>query len=166
MLLHNIHAQKKSKTEKELADKELTETRGQLEAYSRALEERDALIENFTAEIGKLQSQENVTARADVYDHLQKLQRATILTDEQWNNFRETFEHVHPGYIGRIKERLPNLTPAEMRIMVLYKLKMDNKQMSAVLGIDTSTVRYHKYNLRKKIEKIAGEPLESVVQKL
>lgn len=152
-------AETEAKYTKELAQR-------QLEAFTNSMQEKNNLIEEFSNEIEKYMASPAGNAIPDVNENLLKLQRSTILTDDQWRDFKAIFEEVHSGYIQRVKEKLPNLTPAELRIMVLARLKMDNKEMANILGIDTGTVRYHKHNLRKKIDNKDGDNLDDVVNSI
>ena len=74
-----------------------------------------------------------------------------ILTEEQWNNFKVLFEKVHKGYLKRLKEKIPSITPAEVRFMALAKLQLDAKEMGVSLGISANAVRNTWYRLRKKV---------------
>ena len=83
---------------------------------------------------------------------LEQLHSTTILTDEEWEYFRQLFEKVHGGYLQRLKEKLPGLTPAETRFMALSKLKFSNKEMAATLGVSPQAMRVTWHRLRKKLE--------------
>ena len=94
---------------------------------------------------------------------LNQLQQSTILTDEEWQRFRALFAQVHGGYLVRLKEKLPDLSPAETRFMVLAKLKFSNKEMAAALGISQHAVRITWSRLRKKINLPEEGSLEELV---
>ena len=65
--------------------------------------------------------------------------------------FGQLFEKVHSGYLYRVKEKIPGLTPAETRLMALVKLQLSTKEMAAVLGISPNSVRSTWSRLRKKL---------------
>ncbi|MDX2133560.1 MAG: hypothetical protein SFV52_02175 [Saprospiraceae bacterium] len=102
----------------------------------------------------------------DYSDVIQKLQFNTILTEEQWRDFKLLFERAHPGFFTRLKEKLPGLSPAETRFVALSKLKLDNKEMASTLGISAHAVRTIGYRLRKKIALPDGESLDKVIEGL
>lgn len=158
---------KRLEAEKTLADSRFENAQQRLSTFTQALHDKNTLIDSFTVEIERLQSLSSTNLLPDnSRENLLKLQRSTILTDEQWNDFRDIFEKVHGGFLQRLKDKIPGLTPAETRIVVLTKLKMDNKEMANILGIDTGTVRYHKHNLRKKIDIIEGDGLDEVINSI
>lgn len=147
---HNMK-RKKLKAEKDLADNKLISASHRLTIFTKNLQEKNRLIENFTEEIERLQALPCSTDLPDTKENLAKLQSSIILTDEQWDEFRELFETVHGGFLNRLKQKLPDLTPAETRFMALSKLKLSNKEMAGMLGIGLSGMRNYKYRLRKKL---------------
>lgn len=94
---------------------------------------------------------------------IQKLQLTTILTEEQWGDFKRLFDKVHPGYLVRLKEKMPGLSQAETRYIVLSKLKMTNKEMASVQGISPHAVRTVGYRLKDKLKLSNGITLETLI---
>ncbi|MFN8357652.1 MAG: hypothetical protein U0Y10_24550 [Spirosomataceae bacterium] len=82
---------------------------------------------------------------------IQQLQNNTLLTEEQWVSFKALFEQVHTGYLQRLKEKIPGISPAEIRFMALAKLKLDTREMASSLGVSVNAVRNVWFRLRKKI---------------
>ena len=93
-------------------------------------------------------------------EFIEQLQGATILTDDQWEHFRSLFEKAYGGYLRRVKEKFPNITPAEIRFIALAKLQLSNKEMATMLGISPVSVRSIWSRLRKKVQLPAEESLE------
>jgi hypothetical protein len=122
-------------------EQELKLAKLDLEKFAQKLLEHNAKIEQLEANIQDVDTTEQVTA----------LRNSTILTDEQWEQFRNSFEQVHPQFISRLKIKMPNLTPAETRFMVLSKLGFDNKMMANTLGISSASARVIWHRLRKKV---------------
>jgi hypothetical protein len=125
----------------QLKEQELSLSTQQLKHFAKSISEKNTLIEKLQ------QKPEN----SDTYRVIEQLQNATILTDEQWEHFRQLFEKVHTGYLYRVKEKIPGLTPAEVRLMALVKLQFSTKEMAAVLGISPNSVRSTWSRLRKKL---------------
>lgn len=84
-------------------------------------------------------------------NELTTLQQFTILTEEDWINFRKAFEKLYPGYLGRLKQAAPMLTPAEIRFLALCRLGLSHKEMAAALGISSQSMRVTWHRIRKKI---------------
>jgi len=158
--------QGKMQTEKMQADKELNNARLQLTNFTRNIQEKNELIEKFSAEIERLQALPCSVELPDTQANLQKLQQSTILTEEQWEDFRTVFEKVHNGFFLRLREKLPDLSPAEVRFIALSKLNFNNKEMAGILGISTDAIRMSRHRLRKKLNLPEDENLDKLVEKI
>lgn len=138
-----------------------------LEAYTHHLQEKNELIERAGHEIRQLQ------ATIDNKDHfqnnnevLQKLYSSTILTDEAWNEFKSLFEQVHKGYLQWLKDKIPDLTPSDTRFLVLHKLKLSNKEMAGILGIQPDSIRSYKHRLKKRLDLTGDTELKQLLGEL
>ena len=133
------------------AEQELATATRELDNYTRHLQEKNSLIEKSAQEIEKLQGILTSGKEEQINNEvLQQIYASTILTDEQWNEFKLLFEQVHQGYLQRLKNKMPDLTPADTKFMVLSKLKLNNKEMAGILGVLPDTIRSHKHRLRKR----------------
>lgn len=92
-----------------------------------------------------------------------QLRQSIILTDDDWEQYRLLFDKVHTGYIYRLKQQYPQLTPAEIRYITLVKLQFDNKEMAAALGVSATTIRSTWHRLRKKMELDEEEGLNKLL---
>jgi len=120
------------------------------------LTEAERKLQDFTTQI--LGSQKQIAELSEqLKDNgnesiIQQLRQSVILTDEDWDQYRQLFDKVHKGYIYRLKQKYPQLTPAEIRYITLFKLQFNNKEMAAALGISVTTIRSTWHRLRKKME--------------
>ncbi|MFY7941925.1 MAG: hypothetical protein ACOVOX_13545, partial [Burkholderiaceae bacterium] len=87
----------------QLKEQELSMATQQLQQFAKSISEKNALLESL----------QQKPASDDTHQVIKQLQNATILTDDQWEYFRQLFEKVHGGYLYRVKEKIPGLTPAE-----------------------------------------------------
>lgn len=141
-----------AEAEKQKIETELANAKTMLDGFMHSVHEKNELIEKFTAELDKLRNKYNGGVPENYTETLTQLQQSIILTDEQWESFRDMFEKVHAGYLQRLKMKLPGLSPAETRIMALSKLKLSNKEMAGMLGVSPDAVRMSKHRLRKKLD--------------
>jgi DNA-binding CsgD family transcriptional regulator len=145
--------QKKVQSQKEQmvrARKELDDAAKQLNDFTRNISEKNMLIE--------LLERQSISET----ETLSQLQQSTILTDADWAYFKGLFERVHAGYLQRLKEKLPGLTPAETRFMALSKLGHSTREMATMLGIGTDAIRQLRTRLRKKLNTGLDENFEEV----
>lgn len=129
----------------------------ELENASRKLENARTRLENFTRRIREnnqliSQLQKNGENLPDHHEVLRRLKSSSLLTDDDWIQFKQLFEEVHPGYLTRLRDTYPDLTPAEVRFMVLAKLKFTRKEMAYILGISPQSLRVTWHRIRKKLD--------------
>ena len=130
------------------AEQALLKAQVELKRFADDIHEKNAMIEALES---YQRTHEAVANTAGHVGLLEKLRQSVIITDEGWNNFRQTFEAAYPGYIYEIKSKHPDLTPAEHRLMVLDKLGLSTREMAAMLGIAPQTVRATRSRMQKKI---------------
>jgi DNA-binding NarL/FixJ family response regulator len=137
--------------EKKRAEEEIRNAEGQLSSYIESLREKSNLIEQFKEEIQRLQSPVNDAGQPEQQEILEKLHYATIITEEDWTNFKNMFVKVHKDFFVRLKEKYPDLTQAETRFLSLTKLGFSVNEMANTLGISPDSVRKTRLRLRKKL---------------
>lgn len=120
----------------------LTEAEGKLQDFTKQILGSQKQIIELSEQL-KDNGNENI---------IQQLRQSVILTEEDWDQYRQLFDKVHKGYIYRLKQKYPQLTPAEIRYITLVKLQFNNKEMAAALGISVNTIRSTWHRLRKKME--------------
>ena len=81
---------------------------------------------------------------------------STLHTKEDWGEYRTLFEQAHPRYLQRVKEKLPKISPAELRLIAIHKLNLNTNEMALILNISPDAVRKSKKRLSLKI----GENLQ------
>lgn len=123
---------------------QLENAKQELEVYIGGFREKSDLAANLHAELEKF------AVSDERNDYLQQLFKSTILTELDWQQFRITFEKVHPEFIKDLKDNYPELTQAEIRILVLEKLGMSTQEMANMLGVNRNTINQTKLRLRKK----------------
>ncbi|MGB0368709.1 MAG: helix-turn-helix transcriptional regulator, partial [Flavobacteriales bacterium] len=90
----------------------------------------------------------------------------TILTTEDWAYFKQLFEKVHVGYLSRLTQKLPDLSPAETRFIALSKLELSSKEMAAVLGVGQAAIRQYRLRLRKRLDVSNQKDLQEFIRQI
>lgn len=91
------------------------------------------------------------------------LTQINLLTPDDWTEFRQRFEQVHPYFLEQLRIQFADLTPAEERLMALSKLNLDSHRMSRMLGISPESIRKSKYRMRKKWGLDGSSPLSKLL---
>lgn len=148
---------RKRRREKELSDlrrqrvqQELEITESQLRGMLSNLMEKNNMIESLTAEIEQFNQGDNQQYSEERMKMLDKLQTFTLLTDDDWLEFKNLFEKLNPTFFTKVLTHSPDLTNAELRLITLIKLNLSNLEMSRTLGISPDSVRKTGLRLRKK----------------
>ncbi len=148
---------KRRKRERELANiqalhmqQELMNTDREMRTMLNNLIEKNVLIEQLTGEIEQIQSVDLPEISEERLKMSEKLQTHTLLTDEDWFEFKLLFEKLNPTFFAKVFRHAPDLTNAELRLLALMKLNLSTIEMSRVLGISPDSVRKTSLRLRKK----------------
>jgi tetratricopeptide (TPR) repeat protein len=139
------------------AEQELAFNKAELDTFTQSLREKTDAFEKLKADI------ESQNASDERNNWHSQLTQASILTDDQWRNFRQKFERVHEGFFQKFALTVPDATEAEQRLAALTKLEMTNTEIASMLGISPDSVIKTRYRLRKKL---GDDDLLSIVQTL
>jgi DNA-binding CsgD family transcriptional regulator len=140
------------------ADAEMAAAREQLDLFTRSLHEKTSLLD-------QLQQQASTEGNGLQMDILQDLTRQAILTEEDWQYFRSSFDKIYPGFFIRLRQAAPDITMAEQRMAALTLLKMNGREMAAVLGISPESVRKTRQRLRQRLQLDAQDDLAACLMR-
>lgn len=148
--------------QKEISAKnEQNKAEKQLLAFTKKFHDQNRKIDDLQEELHHMTDEQDVAAK---HETIARLQQSTILTEEEWEEFRRLFEEVHTGFISKLKERFDGLTPAELRYLTLLKLNLSNREMANILGVGDGTIRNYKSRLRRKYGLADEDHLEEILK--
>lgn len=136
--------------EKQRAEEELKNAENALQWYMNSLLDKNRVIDRFKEEVEELKRKSDVLSPENE-KIMEKLYEATILTEEDWTNFKRMFEKVHGDFFVRLKEKYPDLTLAEIRLIALTKLNLSVGEIANMLGISPDSVRKTGSRMKKKL---------------
>lgn len=148
--------------EKRRVEAELLHAERLLENYTENLRQKNELLEQVQTEIEALRTLHGDDQPPQIL-YLNTLANSSILTEEDWENFSHLFDKVHTGFLVKLKEKFPHLTPAEVRLLSLTRLKLSTKEMASMLGVSADTIKKTRQRLRKKIDLAEDQSLEDMV---
>ncbi|MES2560960.1 MAG: tetratricopeptide repeat protein [Bacteroidota bacterium] len=175
LILFNLYRRERIRTRK---NKELFESKEQLLlvekkqaeqnllSYIETLQEKNKLIEHVEKEIMLLKMENDSPEKHAMIETLTKLKRSTIITSDDWIQFKFLFEKTHTDFFGKLKERFPDITQAEMRMMALMKLDIPTRKMADMLGISPESTRKTQYRFIKKMNLTGMPDLTGIVNSL
>lgn len=89
-----------------------------------------------------------------------------ILSQDDEMKFRKAFERLHPGFVGMLRKKYPNLTPGNEVICMLIRLNRTTNEIALALGISRDSVMKARYRLRSRFNIPKDVDLNSYIQKL
>ncbi|MEG1198934.1 MAG: hypothetical protein RSD53_06065 [Algoriella sp.] len=137
--------------EKLKSENKLNHTTKTLEDYKTYLSEKNQQIDTLNKEITKIQSSNSHDIETKKGE-LNKLLSSHLMTEENWNNFKELFIKEQAEYYNFLTINFPNLTNSNLRIIFLQKLGLNNTEIAHLLGITLDAVKKAKQRLKKKYD--------------
>lgn len=136
---------------------EMESARVQLKMFTENIIEKTNLVE-------KLEKQLNTrTISVEEQQLISELSHQTILTENDWDNFKLLFEKIFPMFFQRLKNAAADITVAEQRMAALTRLQLSTRQMAAMLGISVDSVYKTKQRLRKRFNIAADANMEEFI---
>jgi tetratricopeptide (TPR) repeat protein/DNA-binding CsgD family transcriptional regulator len=130
--------------EKKLISTELAAAEQQKEMSTRHSMEKSILIEN-------LELMKHKDANAVQQENISVLSNLTILTEQDWDSFKELFEKTYPMFFQKLKSKAPGITVAEQRMAALTRLQLNTRQMASMQGISPDSVHKTRQRLRQRL---------------
>ncbi|OJV55920.1 MAG: hypothetical protein BGO31_17695 [Bacteroidetes bacterium 43-16] len=151
LLIFNSH-RKGRKAERKIYELNLENARKQLDNYLENIRTKNQLLEELQGQIERHSSERpaDEVQKIDI-ELASKIEQASLITEEGWQEFTYLVEQVHQHFFTKLNVIFPNLTPAEVRLITLIKLKFSIKESASMLGISADSVRKARYRLRKKL---------------
>lgn len=139
----------KFKLEQVESDKKLQSTNTSLASFKAYLIDRNKHIDKIDTEISKLRQTGRSTKTLSA---MEELKISHLVTDENWNKFKEVFIREEPEFYHHIVSTFHGLTESNLRIILLNRLELNNLEIAQLLGLSVDGVKKSKQRLRKKFD--------------
>lgn len=153
--------QKKDKAlllaEKWVVDGKLESSISELKLYTKSIKQKNDLIDKFNE---RLQSMQEDKSNADI---IEKLMAVTVMTENNWSEFRKLYMKVYPAFFIDLKRRFPQLTETDMKLLALLKLQLSNSDMASMLSVTVEGIKKAKQRLKKKLALPETESMDEFV---
>jgi hypothetical protein len=151
--------QEKLAKEKALQDAEL-----KLQEFTQNILEKNHLIEQIQLELSHNKTGVKSEVPPQDIEKINQLSKLTLLTEKDWDSFKQLFESAFPTYLTSVQLNYPQITNAETRFLCLSKLNLPVKDMANMLAISPSSLRQIKYRLRDKL-RFSGKDINDLLLK-
>lgn len=142
------------------------ETKGkELSSHTLHVIQKTQLLEHLRERLLEMVKDDKRDQKKQLKQLLQLIQQ-NFSQDKYWEDFRGIFEQVHESFFQSLRQRCPDLTAADLRLVALLKMNLTSTDISVLLGISLDSLRVARYRLRKKLSLPQGENLVAFVQGL
>lgn len=141
-------------------DKELMSSKSQLEEYMVYLKrnnEQIDLLSSMLDEMGETSAKDR--------DELKTLLQSHLITDEKWQEFKLLLAKEFPNLLQDIQAKFPDITESNLRVIVLMKMGLNNREVANVLGVTPDAIKKSMQRLKKKLGDQAGILMEYISDK-
>jgi DNA-binding CsgD family transcriptional regulator len=143
--LKNRHKLEMIERKNELAEQGIDNAKKQIAGFMDHIMEKNNLIESMEKQLRDTkESQENKIT-------MERLSQYILVSEEEWEKFRTEFSNAYPLFFPQLRQRLPQITPAEERLSALIYLGINNYQMAKMLGIERESVFRARRRLRQRL---------------
>jgi DNA-binding CsgD family transcriptional regulator/tetratricopeptide (TPR) repeat protein len=146
--------------QKEAAEAEVVAAKEQMNLFTQNIIEKTNLIEKLEQQL------HDKTLSAEQQQLIAELSHQTILTEDDWEQFKTLFEKIYPGFFISLKEKVSDITAAEQRMASLIRLHLSSRQMASMLGISPNSVNKTKQRLRQRLNGNHPNDLEELIATL
>jgi|GEM_PF-5370192 len=147
-----------------ITQRKLALKRQQLTFYTQSLIERSETINRINMELEQFKS--SISTENIQITKIDKILQSNILTDEDWENFKKSFEEIYPAFFSKLRHKYPAITVSEQRLSALIKLNLSIKEIASMLGISPDSVKTSRYRFKRKLGLTENETVEGFIEKL
>ncbi len=154
---------KRNKLEKEKLDTELAFKKKELTTHALHLAKKNEVLEGLKQKAEELKSSET---SQNGYQQIIRTINFDLQDDNNWENFSKYFQQVHKGFNSNVKQKFPEVTSNELRLMSLLKMNLSSKEIANILNISQEGIKKARYRLRKKLNITTEDSLQDLVLSL
>ena len=132
----------------------------EISSYTINFLQKNQLMSELKEQINELKRSGNMSTNKEL-TRINKLVDTSFRSDEEWKNFRLTFNQMHDDFFKELKKAYPSLSNPELKLCALLRLNMNLKESAKILSIQPGSVKTARYRLRKKFNLKKEEKLNN-----
>ncbi len=138
---------------------ELEFKESQLSAMTLQMLQKNELMQEL-----KNRMEEDKTSSKDPV--LNKIINKGMSQDKEWTDFNIYFESINQHFYTRLKQAYHDISPNDLKICALIKLRLSIKEMASILNISPDSVKTARYRLRKRLGMNTEDNLTDFIESL
>lgn len=155
---------KRNKLEKEKLDNELAFKKKELTTHALHLAKKNEVLEGLKQKAKEFNASPDNNQNG--YQQLIRTINFDLKDDNNWDNFSIYFQEVHKDFNNIVKQKYPEVTPNELRLMSLLKMNLSSKEIANILNISPAGIKKARYRLRKKLNINTDDSLQDLILSL
>lgn len=148
----------------ESMQKELSFAAQEKEMLQAAIDQRNALINEFQVAIKKIEKSD--MKRAEIFNALNEKISSVKNSSTELNEYDLRFNKKHKEYSLILGKHYPQLTAAEVKVAIMLASGLSNKEIASITLTTTRNVENHRLQMRKKMKLKQGEDLIKLLAEL
>lgn len=149
--------------EKLLLDLELENKKKDLTEIALHLSKKQEWASELNQRIKLIESLKG-SKRLREFNALKNEIRSQLYIDKERSVIVDNIESLNAAFYEKLNQKYPSLTPAEMKLFSLIKLKMSNAQIAQLQNINPDSVRMSRLRLRRKLNLEPNQDLDNFIQ--
>lgn len=147
-------------TEKKLIQEALNRKERELASTTMFEHEKNTMITKLIEELDNLNIESNTKISSQLTIIKRQL-KSKLNLNKSWNNFKTSFEEVHPNFFNKLEELHGPLNLNEKRMCSYLKIGLDNKEIAMLTNIEAGSVRKFLNRLKNKLQLTAEDSLRN-----
>ncbi len=115
------------------------------------LVQKNETLTKIRSELEKLQKEINDISSKNRIRSLLRMMNEDDRLDKDWEQFAYHFDQVHSGFLHRLREQFPHITPKDHRLCAYLRMNLSSKEIAPLMNISVRGVEISRYRLRKKL---------------
>lgn len=92
------------------------------------------------------------SALLDGDETVERLRRQPkFLTEKDWEHLHQLVNRIYNDFTSRLTERFPQLTPADLQLCLLMRLRFTNTEIATLTAVSPASVSQQKFRLKKRL---------------
>lgn len=137
----------------------------EVETMIHELVRKNSFLHEVRKDVKKL-SKDARGSNIDVAEHLLDRLERNIVPLETKAELEKQWQEIHAEFMEKLKGLYPLMSPMEIKICALLKMRLTSSNISTILFLSRRTVEFHRLNIRKKMGLSKNDDLHLVLNAL
>ncbi|HCT31085.1 MAG TPA: hypothetical protein DIW31_10225 [Bacteroidales bacterium] len=115
------------------------------------LNQKNSILSEIEAVLNRTLSNKKYLKQKDDFKRIFDIIDSYKHLDKDWKMFIANFEEVHPGFLRKLTDTYPLLTPNDIKHCACVRMNYDTKEIARFFNIKASSVQISRVRLKKKM---------------